>query len=452
MNLSHKKILVLGAGREGAATWKYLHTTYPTCEVTIADQQTIENTFFGLKLDNNIQKKTSPDKFLFNNDYPESLDKWDITVISPGYKPDTTLLDSAHKITTATNLFFQDCQGTIIGVTGSKGKSTTASLLAHILKKVKPNTYLVGNIGQPALLELSQHNSPNDIFVFELSSYQTSRLVSGPDIAIVLNLFPEHIDYHRSVSKYYLDKLQITMKQNTTQSVFYNIENEQLTKYIKSSTAQLHAFPDNKKIHLADDYLKNGSEQIINIDTLPLRGEHNLMNVIAAVSCAVEFDVTNETIAAALHSFQPLPHRLETVGTWHEITFVDDAISTTPESTIAALNTIDNVSTLILGGQDRAFDYSELTKKIKTLKVDNIVLFPDADDRIMHAFGKANFQPSILQTSSMEEAVKFAYKKTSAGATCLLSCAAPSYSIFQNFEDKGNQFKRWANKLGGSNL
>ncbi|PIW37294.1 MAG: hypothetical protein COW24_00880, partial [Candidatus Kerfeldbacteria bacterium CG15_BIG_FIL_POST_REV_8_21_14_020_45_12] len=174
---NNKKVIILGAGLEGLSTVNFLQSHYPEYQITVADKADITNL---------------PDKVLSltGNNYPTSLAAWDLAIVSPGIPPHDPLLATCtpDKLTTATNIFFEECQGKIIGVTGTKGKSTTSSLISHILQSANLPAYLIGNIGNPGLSELNLHNLATDIFVFELSSYQAMRLEQGPDICVITNL------------------------------------------------------------------------------------------------------------------------------------------------------------------------------------------------------------------------------------------------------------------------
>ncbi len=432
---SKRSYLILGAGREGQATARYLTTRYPGVSCTIADIEEVEG-------DVGTAKK------LYGDDYPDSLKSWDVTVVSPGIPPSTTLLKTAKEIWTATNIFLEECTGVVVGITGSKGKSTTSALLHHLLVTAERDARLVGNIGTPALDELLQPYTDETVFVFEMSSYQTSRLQQGPEYAVLLSLFPEHIDYHGSVEQYYADKLCITTTQTAEQHVYYNSQDEELHELVQETAAQKHAFPSTHSVQELRSALYYTDRHIIDLEDLPLIGAHNTMNAIAACTLAIALDVPVDSLAQGLKTFAPLSHRLETVGTFQEITFIDDAISTSPESTLAALEAVPNVSTLLLGGQDRGYDFSTLAEKIKELEIQNIILFPDTGKQIRNALQAQKYLPQqVLETSSMEEAVRFAYTHTPPGEVCLLSCASPSYSVFKNFEDRGDQFQEAIKKL-----
>jgi UDP-N-acetylmuramoylalanine--D-glutamate ligase len=180
---------------------------------------------------------------------------------------------------------------------------------------------------------------------------------------------------------------------------------------------------------------------------IPLLGAHNENNIRAAIAVAKYFNVSDSAIKKAIKNFKPLPHRLELVGTYRGITFYDDAISTTPESTIEAIKTLTGVHTIFLGGTDRGYDFRELEKTLRKHNVKNVVLFPDSGNRIL----KSEKGFMVLKTASMEEAVQFAYKYTKKGSICLLSTASPSYSVWKNFEEKGGIFKKEILKYSKAN-
>jgi len=393
---------ILGYGREGKITEEYLKKNYPNLKLGILDQA-------------------------IDKDYLKKQDKFDILVKTPGISKDKIKIP----YTTATNVFFSEIKARgnkIIGVTGSKGKSTTTSLIYHILKQADKNVVLLGNIGIPMLSALLE-DSKNKIFVIELSSAQLDDTKYSPNIAVVTNLFPEHMDYHKTEKNYYTAKKNIILFQNSGDVFVYNPKNKKMLEWLKGVKSKLVPF--------ANSALLSDSE-------IPLIGEHNRENIKAAIAAVRQFGVGDSQIKNAIKTFRPLPHRLEFVGEFNGIKFYDDAISTTPESTIMALRAIKNVDTIFLGGQDRGYKFSQLEKELKKYKIKNVVLFPDSGKRIIKA--KKNF--NILETKNMDEAVKFAFKFTAKGKVCLLSCASPSYSVWKDFEEKGDQFKNLVKKYG----
>lgn len=396
--LGVKNALILGYGKEGMVTEKYLKKYFPKIKIGIADKKDGEN-------------------------YLEKQEEYDIAIKTPGIPRSLVKIPC----TTATNLFFSSVKNNkIIGVTGSKGKSTTASLIYEILKTAGKDVVLVGNIGSPMLEDLLNPIPENRIFVAELSSYQLDDIEYSPNISVATNLFPEHMNYHGNIEKYYAAKKNIINFQNAGDYFVYNSKNKILCDWAKKIKSDKVVFSD-----ISLDKFKTN-----------LLGEHNKDNVRAAIAAARLLNIKDNIIRKALEIFQPLPHRLEFVGEFRGIKFYDDAISTTPESTIAAIKTISNVKTIFLGGEDRGYDFRELEKELRKRKIENIVLFPDSGKRILKS--KKGF--SILETSSMKEAVEFAFANTKIGETCLLSTASPSYSLWKNFEEKGSEFQKWVKK------
>jgi len=409
--LGIKNVLILGYGKEGRVTHEYLKKKYPHLKLGVADE------------------KSCPG-------YLEKQKKYDLAIKTPGMPKKLVTIP----YTTATNIFFSklSAQGgsasggknPIIGVTGSKGKSTTASLIYTILKEAGIKTRLLGNIGNPMLEYLLKPHSQKETLVIELSSYQLEDIKFSPHIAVVTNLFPEHMNYHDGVKEYYEAKKNIINFQNKDDFFVYNPVCAKLANWAKTSAAKPISFIKNIP-------LKNSE--------IPLVGEHNKENIRAAITVAKILGISAGTIKTAIKKFRPLPHRLELVGEFRGIKFYDDAISTAPESTIAAIKSLPNIKTIFLGGEDRGYDFSRLEKTVKKYGIKNIVLFPNSGKRI---FKSAESQRglNIFKTSSMEEAVKFAYKNTPANAICLLSCASPSYSLWKNFEEKGEQFQHFVKK------
>jgi UDP-N-acetylmuramoylalanine--D-glutamate ligase len=397
--LGMKKILILGYGKEGQATHIYLQRKSPQATIEIAD------------------KKTHPENY-------EKQEFFDIAVKTPGIPA----REAKVPYTSATNIFLSEVRNTIIGVTGSKGKSTTSSLIYAMLKQGKKPVRLLGNIGVPMLGELESIKK-NEILVLELSSYQLEDISFSPHIAVVTNLFPDHMDYHGGFEAYYAAKHNILKFQTSQDYFIYNQHNKQLREWALQTMA--------KAIPFIEDFEMP--------EKLPLLGDHNKDNIRAAVTVAELLGVNREAILKAIKKFKPLPHRLEHVGIFSGIDFYDDAISTTPESTIAALRAIPRVETILLGGTDRGYDFTQLEKELHAQGVKNIVLFPESGKKILSS--REGFT-NILETSSMQEAVEFCYKCTSSSKVCLLSTASPSYSIWKNFEEKGDEFQNWVKQLG----
>lgn len=395
--LQNKTILIAGFGMEGKATKAFLEKHASSSKITVADSSDGE-------------------------DYLAKQTDYDVIIKTPGIPP----RDLSAPYTTATNIFFANLPAgaQTIGVTGSKGKSTTASLIHHLLKAASKKAKLVGNIGAPMLDSLSLDDT-DTIYVIELSSYQLVDINYSPHLSIITSLFPEHIPYHGTAEKYYEAKKKILTHSSSKDYYIYNPSYPQLADWAKETHAQ--ATPYKKEIPPT---------------TSKLIGAHNEDNIRAAYMVAQLFNISDDIFISAVSSFQPLPHRLQTVGTVGGITFIDDAISTTPESTIAALESIDNVETIFLGGEDRGYDFSQLIDVLYEKHIQHIVVFPDSGNRIAEELHIKH--PDILtihHAQDMKSAVDYAFEHTSPESACLLSCASPSYSLWKNFQEKGDQFQ-----------
>lgn len=405
--LSNKNILILGFGKEGKATRVFLQTLVPTAVVSVADQKD-------------------------GTDYLAGLAAYDVVIKAPGVPK--RLVPVPY--TTATNIFFANTKGYTIGVTGSKGKSTTASLLYAILKESGRNVHLVGNIGNPMLTALGEERSSDTVYVIELSSYQLDDIEYSPRISLIINLFPEHMDYHGGVEPYWKAKERIVAHATRNDYFVYNPAIPRLVHLAKTTKAKVVPFVT--ELPFDDTHIS-------------LLGRHNKDNVRAAVTAAGLLNVPPDAIAKAVAGFHALPHRLEYVGTYRSISFYDDAISTTPESAICAIESFPSVGAILLGGKDRGYDFSRLGKLIAKRRIPTVVLFPDSGESIYRAITNASYAPeNLLRTDKMEEAVVFAYRHAPKDSVCLLSTASPSYSLWKNFEKKGDLFQQFVQEHSSS--
>lgn len=404
--LQGKKILIVGYGVEGRATEVFLKARVPTATIVVAD------------------KKDGDEYLAHQSDY-------DLAVVSPGVAKDP--LTIPH--TTATNIFFANTSGVTIGVTGTKGKSTTASLIYAILRQAEKRVQLVGNIGSPMLAALNEDDKET-VYVCELSSYQLEDIEYSPHISVIINLYPEHMDRHGSVEAYWEAKKRIVAKATEQDFFVFHPDFPELVALAGSTKAKAMPFV---------------SELPFDKKDIPLIGNHNKDNVRAAVTVTAILGVSNEVMHAAVQAFTPLPHRLETVGTYGDITFYDDAISTTPESTMKAIESIQKVGAILLGGQDRGYEFAALVDLLAARNIPVIVLFPDSGEKI-ESLIKAHpgYAPQILKTSDMKEAVAYVYAHAPKPSACLLSCASPSYSIWKNFEEKGDLFQKFVGELAAT--
>ena len=348
-SLKDKKILILGFGREGKDTLSFLQKKFPGKRIQVADKS------------EKVIKRNNV-KFILGKDYLKDIARYDVIIKSPGIPPLKELRDL--NITSKTELFLDNCPGKVIGITGTKGKSTTASLTYEILKKSGIGTHLVGNIGKPALSFLNKAKE-NDVFVYELSSHQLFNIKKSPQVAVFLNIFPEHLDYYRNFKEYIKAKANITKYQKKEEYLVFNKKDKIVKRLASKSKA--------KKIPFNSVKVKN----IIPQKDIPLKGKFNLNNIKAAIATVKVFNVPNKKIASAIKNFKPLPHRLEFVGEYKGISFYNDALSTVPEATIGAIEALGNdVQTIILGGFERNISFDSLAEKILRSNVQTLILFP----------------------------------------------------------------------------
>lgn len=439
-DLNGKKICILGFGKEGKSVVTALERNDIKADITIADEKDVDIGVYA--------KQTG-------KDWLKDIEKFDVLIKSPGIPPNETLETQRTNMATPTNIFLDEVAAigsTVIGVTGSKGKSTTTSLIYHTLKAGKKSTILCGNIGLPALDALSEITK-DSLIVMEMSSYQLMDVTRSPHIAVLTSFFPEHLDYHASTAlstggspldAYWNAKANIVRFQSKDDLVFFNAENADTTRM-----AQLSA---GKKIGFTHD------ECPLPLSETKLMGDHNRSNIAGACKVAEHLGVDRETCLEVFRTFTPLPHRLQSLGIRHGIHWIDDAISTTPDSTIAALRALgSDVKTMILGGTDRGLEFDALGEEIvHRSSVSCVILFPGTGPKIRKSIEKylntkINHNIEFFEVNSMAEAVQVARNQKpetkNQKPICLLSTASPSYNMFKNFEKKGEKFAQEIAKL-----
>ena len=363
----------------------------------------------------------------FDKNYLKKLKDYNVVIKSPGVPVHLSEVEKAFKegkITSQTEIFFANCPGKIIGITGTKGKSTTTALIYEILKAGGIKARLVGNIGKPVLNLLSSAD-PKDVYVYELSSHQLYNLKKSPHIAVFLNIFPEHLDYYKNFQEYANAKANITLRQTTNDYLIYNSNDKLVKKFAQKSKA--------KKIAVPGSYY--------DLDQNAARATGELLKI------------PKGKIEKAIKNFPGLPHRLELIGMFKGITFYNDALATIPEATIAAIDKLgDKVETIFLGGYDRGINFDKLAERIVKSKIKNTILFPTTGEKIWKALRLVSSAhgkklPRQFFTNNMKEAVRIAYKNTSKGKIALLSCASSSFSIFRDYKEKGDLFRKYVKEL-----
>lgn len=439
---SHKsKIAILGYGTEGRATIDYLKDMGAP-KVSLFDSQS------DLTIAPEHQRFTS--RNVFGDDWLNGLDDFDVIIKSPGI-PLRIIPPHAHsRLTSATNIFLSAARDKTIGITGTKGKSTTSTLISHILKRAGISNALGGNIGTPALSLLKSHVST---YVLELSSYQLELCPTSPNGAVLLNLFPEHLDHHGTLQNYFAAKHRIHLFQSEDD---YLVTPDYLTntlskKSVRNRPIRTFGLPESTAwIEGGSIYYKQMSSSVSCVcktAELLIPGPGNAHNVLAAISAVSHFEISPTALKEALCSFKPLPHRLQPVISRENITFINDSISTIPQSTINAIDTFNqSVHTLILGGLDRGIPLENLIDYVLASNVKLVILLPPSGRRLESMFRRSPmFSEDLIElipALSMEDAVALAKKKTPQHSVCLLSPAAPSYPMFRNFEERGNRFMK----------
>ena len=404
--LAGRRILIAGYGREGRSAERLIKRLVPEAEYFIAD--------------GNEQIATEVSK------------GYDLVIKSPGVP---MRVMGGVECSSLTDLFLQVYGDMTIGVTGTKGKSTTASLIHHLL----PGSILAGNIGIP-LFDILDDLHEGSIVVAELSCHQLENIHRAPHISVLLNLFQEHLDHYENYMGYKMAKMQIALKQREGDHFFYCTDNEELCDIVRNSEFGIRS---SRHSYSVND-ISEEERQLLG--ACPLTGEHNLSN--ALVACRVVSLVTRQPLSTfhfPLSTFKGLRHRLEKVGEYAGITWYDDSISTIPEAAIAAVKALGHVDTLILGGFDRGIDYSPLVEFLKENPVKNLVFVGAAGRRIKSQFSIFNFQ--FIVEDYYEKILPWCAEHTPQGGVVLLSPAAASYDAFKNFEVRGDFYAEQIKKL-----
>jgi UDP-N-acetylmuramoylalanine--D-glutamate ligase len=433
---------VWGAGREIRSFSRQLARRLPSARIAVA-------VFDGEPPDDVHEALAAPAaRVVGAAGAVEVLRACDVVVRSPGvsiHRPELRALrDAGVRVTTATALWMAEREGTgVIGITGTKGKSTTAALAFQLARAAGRAAHLAGNIGVPALDLLDQ--DPAELAVVELSSYQIADLAVGPQVTVVTSLFREHVDWHGSPEAYREDKLRILGLPGVRVTVL-NARSEELLAAAGAAKETIrYGVPDGWDVTPLG--IARAGELVLASGELPLRGEHNALNLCAALAGLEALGVTPPPLSEALSGFSALPHRLEIVAERDGVLWVNDSISTTPESTIAALASFAGREIVLIGGgQDRGQDYANLARELARRGA-ALVGLPSTGARLVAAARAAGVPPvRAIETTGIEAAVPLARDLGRPGSVILLSPAAPSYDHFRDFEERGERFRALANR------
>ncbi len=423
----YKNIAILGFGKEGQSTYNFIRKYDKNLKLTILDGRQID-------IDDINAKYKS-----YNSE--EDLTEFDLIIKTPGIASINFSENTKKKLTSQMELLLEFNRKNVIGITGTKGKSTTSTLIYNIFKDQIKNVFLVGNIGVPVLDNIDEYG--DSIIIAEMSSHQLETVDYSPHIGIILNLYLDHLDYAGSVENYHRSKMNIIKYQDMDDYAIYDLDNKYLhqqnfsdinskllTVSIKDK-AYIY-LKDNGDIFINDTFLVN-KEKIVT----SLKGEHNLKNIMFALLVAFIYNLNLNKTLETIEKFKPLEHRMEYVGKYKDINFYNDVIATIPEATISACKTLKDVNTLIFGGKDRNIDYNDFIDFLNKSDIKNLICMPTTG----HKLAKFLDKKKVIMVDSLEEAVKKAFEVTKKDSICLLSPAASSYEYFKNFEEKGNKYK-----------
>ena len=449
-----KKIAIIGVGVSNIPLLDYFNKY--TSKITIFDKRTLD------KLDDLVVKKIEEYNISYSlgENYLSKLQGFDIIFRSPSCRPDIEELvkesERGALVTSEIEMLIKLCPGKVIGITGSDGKTTTTSVTYAIIKEKGYDCYLGGNIGIPLFTKLNQM-TPDTIVVLELSSFQLMNMEISPDISVITNISPNHLDIHTSYEEYIDAKKNIFKYQSDNGIVVLNADNE-LTNNMKSEvngTAILFSSKqklnngiiyDNKTIKLCDDGLRR---HIIDTKNIKLRGIHNYENICAAIAATSSL-VDIDTQVKAISKFAGVEHRIEYVREINGVKWYNDSIGTSPTRTIAGLNAFDEKIVLIAGGYDKHLDYTPIAKPIVD-NVSSLILMGATAEKIYEAVTKElksqNKEMPIVKCTTLEETVSIANKIAKSGEVVLFSPASASFDMFKNFMERGELFKELVNNL-----
>lgn len=433
--LKNKKIAILGFGREGKTTYHFIRQYLPMQKLVIIDALDIKDEVDIIE-DKNCKVISGPN-------YLDNLDSYDLVIKSPGISLkdiDTSKLN----ITSEIELLLEVAKDRVIGVTGTKGKSTTSSLIYSILKENNYHVVLAGNIGIPVFTNLEATNDKT-IFVIEMSSHQLEFLKYSPHIGIILNLFEDHLDHAGSVEHYHNIKMNMFRYQNESDYMIYCQDNENLRKKIKENNFKGKPYPidikkRNASIYLDGEFIYSDNKIVFSKNLKRnLVGIYNLKNIMVAFQVSRILHLNDELTLKAISEFKTLNYRLELVGEVDDIKYYVDTLATIPEATKESIQALENVNTLIFGGMDRGISYEGFAKYLEKTKIEHFICMPTTG----HTIGKELPTTKTYFVDTLEEAVKIAKKLTKKNTICLLSPAASSYEQFKNYAEKGDKFKEY---------
>ena len=437
--------LVIGLAREGLDLTRFL--TAHGASVTVTDRKTREQ--LGAVID---ELGETPVTFRLGGHDTHDLDKVDVVYASPGVPPENELLQQATargiRLSSLVELFFALCPAPIVGITGSAGKTTTTSLVGEMFVTARRHVFVGGNIGRPLLGMLDQMSESSWV-VMELSSFQLEPLRVSPRVALITNVTPNHLDRHPSMQAYWAAKGQILAHQTPSDWAVLNADDAWSLRYRPHGLTlrfSLDGVVEGAYLAAGERLMLLG-EPLLETRQIPLRGRHNVANVLAAVATAHAAGIEREAMVQAIERFQGVQHRLQPVEERAGVLFVDDSIATAPERSMAALQSYHEPLVLIAGGRDKHLPMESWAQLI-VRKVRHVVLLGEMRELVAQAITRADpTYAALSRAATMDEAVAQAAIAACSGDVVLLSPGGTSYDMYADFEQRGREFARAVREL-----
>lgn len=441
--LNGKKIAILGFGVEGKSTYRFIRKYLPDIKLALLDKRDVSHDLTGSG-DPNVT-------YVIGEDYLSNLDIYDVIIKTPGISlKDIDITNIKSKITSQLELLLEVDRKNIIGITGTKGKSTTSSLIYNVIKDQGKDVILAGNIGIPVLDEIENYKD-DTILVIEMSSHQLEFVETSPHIALLLNLFQDHLDHDGTLEHYHNNKMNIFRYQTEDDICFYSSDNpytiKKISEYDYKAKKYDISFDDNKSsdysVRISKPNVYLGNKLIYTDGERNLIGDHYLKDIMFVVALAEVLGLDLDKAKETIKNFKPLEYRLENMGIHDGINYYVDTIATIPEATMEAVKALPDIDTLIIGGEDRNTDYDHfidfLNNNSASKNIKNIICMYGTGKRIYPKLNKEG--RNIYYTCELKEAVEIAKKNTAKNKICLLSPAASSKDYFIDYREKGQYFK-----------
>lgn len=421
----NKKVLIMGFGREGLSTYNYIRKYLPKMHLGIADMNPVEIE------DENVTLHIGAD-------YMDAINEYDVVVKTPGISVRNVKIPENVMITCQVDLFLKYAPCMKIGITGTKGKTTTSTLTYEMLTAAGKEALLIGNIGVPVFDVIDE--SEGKIAVIEMSSHQLEFTRTSPHICVLTNIYPDHLDHYNGFEGYVAAKLNI-MKYQTEDDFLIMNPDQDVTGMVDFKNYASRKCP-------VSLYQKN--EFLLSLKTANKRlvGDHAHQDIFFAAKIAEILGVDQDSIRKGVENFKGIPHRLEPVGEFKGIKFYNDSIATIPHAVECGVDAIGDVDTLIFGGMDRGIGYLEFEQYLISCPVSNLIGMPETGHNIIDILTGMGCTKTMVKAQDMDHAVTAAFELTEKGKSCLLSPAASSYNVYKNFEQKGNHYKELIKKKG----